>query len=97
MKPGSFATGSYAAAVLALAVAAMSIAGLRCEGFGCLGVGIAWMAWAAAFALMLLGGLLLQPRLVPGSAVALLGRGVLILQLVMGLAAVVSWISNHSG
>jgi len=80
---------AYAAGNTALAVFGFMLWRMHCEGFGCMGKGIAWLAWAAGFAMLLALGLV-ACRVYRGAGRMAL-RWILFLQAAAGVALVVYW------
>ena len=90
------AVGAFVASVLALALAGVAIWRLRCEGFGCVGIGVAWFAWVVAFALVLVGGLVLHSRPSLGKVGVIATRGGLVVQAILALVAVAAWFAKSA-
>ena len=80
---------AYLAGVVALAVFAVMLWRSYCEGFGCMGKGIAWMAWVAVYALLLVLGFVL--RSAGRGAMQRAVRHGLVLQLAAGVALFAWW------
>jgi len=80
---------AYLVAAAALAVTAVMIWRAYCEGFGCIGKGIAWFAWAIAYALALGVGLVARYAY-EGPGARWLRRGVM-LQLAGGVLLLAVW------
>jgi hypothetical protein len=53
----------FVLATITLLVTAFLAFRIRCEGFGCMGVGIVWMAWVAAYVLVLVASVVLRATL----------------------------------
>lgn len=82
--------GLYLLLTAALVVGAVATWRLRCEGFGCMGLGVAWMAWALAYAVVLGVGALARLKATPGA----MQRGcgwLMALQLALGAALLLAW------
>lgn len=83
------AAATYLAAWIALAVSGVLLWHMHCESFGCIGKGIAWFAWAVAFGISLVIGLLAR-RGYRGAGRSGL-RYLLALQAVAGVALAIYW------
>ena len=84
----------HALAVLALGVSAAVLWRTYCENFGCIGVGIAWGAWAAAYGVALVAGLLVLRRTRPAAPLVL--RTALATQLGGGVCLLAYWLMRGS-
>lgn len=82
----------YIAAVLMLAWAAVGIWRLRCEGFGCTAIGVAWIAWAAAFFVVLVVGLIARNKTASVAGFGPAAKIALWLQLLTGACALAAWV-----
>lgn len=80
---------------VALALFGVELWRTYCEGFGCIGQGIAWMAWAVAYAALLALGLGLWRR--PDAGLRRLRNGALVSQLVAGLGLLAYWLVQRAG
>lgn len=87
----------YIGLALLLALAAVAIWRLRCEGFGCMGVGIAWLAWAAGYAAVLVWGILVRARPTLGPFLARVTSAVVLLQGLGGVALALVWAARSGG
>ncbi|RYG12564.1 MAG: hypothetical protein EON92_07955 [Burkholderiales bacterium] len=84
----------YVASVLALLAAAGGIWRLRCESFGCMGIGVAWVAWVAAFFVVLGLGLLARSQVASSAGLARIGRGAWWLQVLTGAVHLAIWVGK---
>ncbi|OIN90458.1 MAG: hypothetical protein AUJ20_14325 [Comamonadaceae bacterium CG1_02_60_18] len=84
--------GVYIAAVLMLAWAAVNIGRLRCEGFGCTAIGVAWIAWAAVFVVVLVVGLIARNKTTSVAGFGPAAKIALWVQLVTGVCALAAWV-----
>ena len=96
MRFVTLAVGAFVASVLALALAGAAIWRLRCEGFGCMGVGVAWVAWAVAFAVVLFLGLALHSRPSLSKSSAIATKGALVVQAILALVAIAAWLAKNA-
>ncbi len=96
MRLVTLAIGAFVTSVLALALAAAAIWRLRCEGFGCVGIGVAWLAWAAAFVVVLVGGLVLRSWPSRGKSGAVAINGALVVQGILALVAIAAWLAKSA-
>ena len=78
----------------ALALFGVGLWRTYCEGFGCIGLGIAWMAWAVAYAALLALGLGLWRR--PDAGLRRLRNAALVSQLVAGLGLLAYWLVQRA-
>lgn len=86
----------YVALALILAVAAIAIGRLRCEGFGCTGLGIAWLAWVAAYMVVLVGGIMVRARPTLGTSLARVTSAVVLLQGLCGIGLALVWAARSA-
>lgn len=77
-----------------LVFGAIGIWRIKCEGFGCTGVGIAWLAWVALFVAVLVVGFVLGSLTSLGAALTRITKFALWLQVAVGAALFVLWISK---
>lgn len=86
----------YVAAVLALAATAVLVWRLRCESFGCMGVGVAWFAWVVSFFPVLAIGAVLRSSQAVGARLLQVTRAVVWVQVALGAALLVVWVSKNA-
>ena len=84
----------YALVTGGLIATAMDLRNVSCEGAGCNGLDVAWLAWAAAFAVVLSVGALLRTR-VPAGLLRRLARFMWWLQWAAGAALAVEWAGHR--
>ncbi len=82
----------FVAGLVALIVFGIMLWRMYCEGFGCIGKGIAWFAWSAGYAAVLVLGVAAR-RTYRGTGARYIHIG-LILQLVVGAALLAYWASQ---
>lgn len=90
------AAAFYVAAVAALFVTAFLTWRLHCENFGCIGVGIAWFAWAVAYGVVVIFGLVLRFRSQSGAPAPKVLRSALWTQVFLGGALLLVWATKHA-
>ena len=84
-------TSIHGLLVLVLIACAIALLRTHCESFGCMGIGIAWLAWACGFALMLPIGLLSCRSAKRSGNWLHLARFSMLLQAVIGLTLLCMW------
>jgi len=88
--------GFYLLLVLALLAAAVSIWRLHCESFGCMGIGVAWIAWAASFLLVLGIGLFTRSKVASVVSLARICKTIWWVQLAVGSVLLIIWVSKRA-
>lgn len=88
----SFLIVTYLVSVLALLATAVGIWRMHCENFGCMGLGVAWFAWAIAYAIAVGLGWFVRSRALPGSGWARACKAGWWVQLAAGVFLVGIWL-----
>jgi hypothetical protein len=85
---------AHALIVCGLIASALDLRNVSCESAGCTGLGVAWLAWAATFGVLLGVGALLRTR-VPMGRLRRLVHFMWWLQWLAGAALVAEWAGHR--